>query len=320
MSDQTAFLEVRDLSAGYGGSPAVAGISFSLERGEILSLVGESGCGKSTLLRAIMGTEPDLCLLSGSIRLEGTELTALPPRERLRFVTRRCGMVFQSPGASFNPIRSYRSQFIETLKSRGKYDKKDFLPRAEAALLRLGLEEPRRVLDSCPYELSGGMNQRVALALALLLGQELLLADEPTSALDAAVQLQAAAELKSLGENAGIAQIVVTHNLALARYLGGRIGVMYAGRLVELATAEDLLREPRHPYTRALMEAIPQLDGTMPRPLAGQLPAEGPALPGCPFFPRCSRAIPACRETPCTLAPWKGEHLLACCRAGEETP
>ena len=114
MSDQTAFLEVRDLSAGYGGSPAVAGISFSLERGEILSLVGESGCGKSTLLRAIMGTEPDLCLLSGSIRLEGTELTTLPPRERLWFVTRRCGIVFQSPGASFNPIRSYRKQFIET--------------------------------------------------------------------------------------------------------------------------------------------------------------------------------------------------------------
>ena len=317
MKGKTAFLEVRDLSAGYGGGPAIADISFTLERGENLCLVGESGCGKSTLLRAIMGTDPDLRLLSGSIRLEGTELTALSPRERLRFVTRRCGMVFQSPGAAFNPIRSYRSQFIETLKSSGKYDRESFLSRSVTALSRLGLEEPLRVLDSCPYALSGGMNQRVALALALLLGQELLLADEPTSALDATIQLQAAAELRSLREAADMAQIVVTHNLALARYLGGRIGVMYAGRLAELGPAEALLRDPRHPYTRALMAAIPGLDGKLPLPLKGQPPAEGPAVPGCPFFPRCSLAVPACREAVPAGSEVAEDHWSACRRTGE---
>ena len=139
-----------------------------------------------------MGTTPGLRILSGSISLEGTDLLSLPEGERQRLCSEKIGLVFQSPGASFNPIRSYRKQFIETLKSHGKYRKDAFLPRVEDAFSKLGLADPRRILDSCPYEMSGGMNQRIALALALLMEQDILLSDEPTSALDATIQLQVA--------------------------------------------------------------------------------------------------------------------------------
>jgi ABC-type glutathione transport system ATPase component len=264
MSERKPFLEVNGLTAGYGEKDALTEVSFTLEKGEALCLVGESGCGKSTLLRAILGTDPDLDIRSGSILLEGTDLLALPPKERLRLTTRRFGMVFQSPGSAFNPIRRYGRQFIETLKSQGKYDKVTFFSQAEEALGRLGLGEAKRVLASCPYELSGGMNQRVALALALLMRQDLLLADEPTSALDATIQRQVAEELRDLRGEGGITQIVVTHNLALAKFLGSRVGVLYGGRLVELGEAEELLLAPKHSYTRALLAAVPRLDGRMP--------------------------------------------------------
>ncbi len=264
MSERTPFLEVTGLTAGYGEKDVLTDISFTLEKGEALCLVGESGCGKSTLLRAILGTDPDLLIRSGSILLEGADLLALPPGERLRLTTRRFGMVFQSPGSAFNPIRRYGRQFIETLKSQGKYDKVTFFSQAEEALGRLGLGEAKRVLASCPYELSGGMNQRVALALALLMRQDLLLADEPTSALDATIQRQVAEELRDLRGEGGITQIVVTHNLALAKFLGSRVGVLYGGQLVELGNAEELLQAPKHSYTRALLAAVPRLDGRMP--------------------------------------------------------
>ena len=264
MNESTAFLEIRDLWAGYGGRDVIRGVSFTLERGETLCLVGESGCGKSTLLRAILGTDPDLTVRSGSILLEGEDLLALPPRRRLGITTRRFGMVFQNPGAAFNPIRSYGVQFAEALKSSGSYDRTAFFSRADSALRRLGLEDAKRILASCPYELSGGMNQRVALALILLMKQELLLADEPTSALDATIQRQVAEELKGLREKGGMTQIVVTHHLALAKFLGTRIGVLFGGELVELGPAESLLAAPRHGYTRALLAAVPRLNGGMP--------------------------------------------------------
>ena len=225
MSEQ-AILTVSGLSAGYGAHNSIADVSFQLRRGEILCLVGESGCGKSTLLRALLGVTPKLGITAGSVSLDGTELTALQDKARRAFTTERMGTVSQDPGASFMPIRTYRAQFIETLKCHGKYDPATFDAQAAEMLSRLSLTEARRVLDSCPFELSGGMNQRVALALALLLGQELLLADEPISALDATVGLQVAEELKRLRDEQGIAQLVVTHSLALARHLADRIGVM----------------------------------------------------------------------------------------------
>ena len=311
-----AILEISGLSAGYGSAPSVADVSFTLARGEILCVVGESGCGKSTLLKAVLGMEPGLRILAGTVTLDGTELTSLPEKERRKTCAARIGMVFQDPGGAFNPIRSYRKQFIETLRSRGLYDPAAFEDRASEALGKLGLTEPRRVLASCPYEMSGGMKARVALALTLLLGQELLLADEPTSALDATVQLQVAKELRRLREAEGLSQIIVTHNLALAEFLGDRIAVLYGGRLVELGPARVLAAAPAHPYTRSLMAAIPSLDGRMPAPLPGQPPLGGPAAAGCGFADRCPLAGDGCREAPYALREVSQGHFSACCAEG----
>ncbi len=310
-------LEISGLCAGYGGSPAVADLSLTLGRGEILCVVGESGCGKSTLLKAILGLDPGLDILSGSITLAGEDLGAMDPRVRRKHTLRHVGMVFQDPGSAFNPIRSYRRQFIETLRSRGSYDASSFEARTAEALGKLGLEDHRRILASCPYEMSGGMNQRIALALSLLLGQDLLLADEPTSALDATVQLQVAKELRHLREAGGISMIVVTHNLALAEYLGDRIAVMYAGRLAELGPARAAAASPRHPYTKSLLAAIPGLDGRMPSPLPGQPPLAGPAPVGCEFADRCPQASEDCRSRGYALRDLGGGHWSACPKGGD---
>ncbi len=314
MKASPPILTVKGLSAGYGGGRTVADASFSLCAGEILCLVGESGCGKSTLLKALMGTSPGLQILSGEIVLEGQDLLALPQKERKPICVNKFGLVSQSPGASFNPIRSYRKQFLETLKSHGKYDKRTFDASVETAFGKMGLTDWQRILQCCPYEMSGGMNQRIALSLALLLEQDILLADEPTSALDATIQLQVAKELLRLRDVSGMAQIIVTHNLALAEFLADRIGVMYAGRLVEMGTPEQVLGEPRHPYTRALIAAIPTLQGNLPKGLAGSPPLSGPAETGCEFAPRCPACGAECREKPYTLADTGDGHPAACSR------
>ncbi len=311
MSRET-ILSVSELTVGYGEKAAVSQVSFSLYRGEILCLVGESGCGKSTLLKSIMGTTPGLRVLSGSIDLEGEPLTVMQEKQRQKLCCSRIGMVFQDPGSSFNPIRSYRKQFIETLKSHEKYSSSDFDSRVGAAFAKLGLTDAKRILACCPYEMSGGMNQRIALAVALLLGQELLLADEPTSALDATIQLQVALELRRLREQSGVTQIVVTHNLALAKFLADRIGVMYGGRLVELGDAADVLTHPIHPYTRSLLAAIPSLDGHMPEGLPGQPPVTGPKAQGCEFCDRCPQCMPDCAAAAYTLRESAPGHLSSC--------
>ena len=308
-------LTVSRLSAGYGGRVAAADVSFTLHRGEILCLVGESGCGKSTVLKALMAA-PEVHVTAGEITLNGTELSALSPVERTRLCREKMGMVFQSPAASFNPIRSYARQFREALKSHGKYDKAAFGAAVAAAFAKVELQDWQRILRQCPYALSGGMNQRAALALALLLEQDILLCDEPTSALDATIQLQVARELRKLRDENGVSQIVVTHNLALAGFLADRIGVMYAGRLVELGEADALLHSPRHPYTRSLMAAIPGLDGRMPTGLSGQPPLDGPAEKGCEFFGRCACAAEDCRSRVYDPAQAGDGHFAACCREG----
>ena len=312
MSEKTPILTVMGLSAGYGEHRTVADVSFTLAAGEILCLVGESGCGKSTLLKAVMGTTPGMEVTSGRIVLEGRNLLDLPQKERQRICCDKFGLVSQSPGASFNPIRTYRKQFIETLRSHDKYDRNTFDGLVETAFGKMGLEDCARILACCPYEMSGGMNQRIALALALMLEQDILLADEPTSALDATIQLQVAQELLRLRNVSGMAQIIVTHNLALAEFLADRIGVMYAGRLVEVGSPKQVLSDPRHAYTRCLIAAIPTLQGDMPVGVQGQPPLDGPSECGCEFSERC----PACKDD-CSCCRYElvdvgGGHLTAC--------
>ncbi len=314
MSKKT-MLKVSDLFAGYKGKAAAADVSFTLGEGEILCLVGESGCGKSTLLKALISS-PEIETLSGEIEVEGTALLGLSEKERVKICQDKMGMVFQNPESSFNPIRTYEVQFIETLKSHGKYDKENFHSQVAEAFAKVELNEPERILKQCPYALSGGMNQRVALALAMLLGQDILLGDEPTSALDATIQLQVAQELKRLRDKNGLTQVIVTHNLALAKYLADRIGVMYAGRLVEIGSAEELLSDPRHPYTRSLIEAIPELNGGLPTGLPGQPPNTGPKEKGCEFADRCPIAGEGCADKEYRLEDLGNMHFAACCREG----
>ena len=305
-------LTVTDLHAGYSEKPMVSDVTFSLEKGEIFCIVGESGCGKSTLLKAILGTTPGLRVLSGGIALNGVELTALPAAQRQKLVTEKMGVVFQNPGSSFNPIRSYKKQFIETLKSHGMYRRDAFMPQVETAFSKLGLTDVERIINSCPYEMSGGMNQRIAMAITLIMGQDILLADEPTSALDATIQMQMAKELRHLRDVSGITQIIVTHNLALAEFLGDRIAVMYSGRVVELGAASEVLRAPKHPYTKSLIEAIPSLDGKMPYGLPGSPPMTGPAESGCEFTPRCPLAAEGCGGAAYSLDDVGGGHFVSC--------
>lgn len=309
MSD--TILSASHLSVGYADRSAAADVSFSLQRGEILCLVGESGCGKSTLLKALMAA-PEIRFFSGSITLEGTELSALPLKARRKLCRDKMGIVFQTPEATFNPIRSYRKQFIETLKSHGKYDRASFDAKAEKAFAKVELMDWRRVLSECPFALSGGMNQRVALALALLLEQKILLCDEPTSALDATIQLQVAKELKRLRDDSGVTQIIVTHDLALAHFLADHIGVMYAGRLVEFGRACDVLCDPRHPYTKSLRAAIPSLDGRMPDGLPGNPPPTGPSETGCEFRDRCPLTSENCSCAAYAMRQVGEAHFVSC--------
>ena len=256
-------LEVSKLRAGYGKQAITEDVSFQLHRGEILCLAGESGCGKSTVLKALIAS-PEITVFDGKISLLGTELDSLAAKKRQAFCTDKMGLVFQSPGASFNPIRSYQKQFVETLKSHGKYDKSLFPQQVEEAFAKVDLKDGKRLLRECPYALSGGMNQRMALALAMLLGQEILLGDEPTSVLDATTALQVARELKKLRDENGISQIIVTHNLAMAGFVADRIGIMQAGKLVEIGEASQILHQPQHPYTKSLLAVIPRLGGELP--------------------------------------------------------
>lgn len=260
MTEMQSLLQVSGLCAGYSRGDVLRDVSFTLRKGEILCVVGENGCGKSTLLKALMGADDAVHITGGTVTLEGRELTALSRRERQRLCRDRMGMIFQNPGASFDPIRTYGAQFRDTLKGHGKFRKERFAADAAAAFDKLGLTDSGRILASRPYELSGGMNQRAAMALALLLEQRILLSDEPTSALDAAVRLQAARELKKLSREDGIAQIVVTHDLALARFLSDGIAVLHGGRFVEYGDTETVLHAPGHPYTKKLLQAVPRLE------------------------------------------------------------
>ena len=261
MTEQTPILSVQGLCAGYRGHTVLRDISFALAPGEILCVAGESGCGKSTLLRALMGADDAVEVTAGTVILAGREPMALPRRQRQRYRCRHMGMIFQNPGASFDPVRPYGAQFRDTLKSHGRYDARRFAADAEEALGRLGLTDPCRLLACRPYELSGGMNQRMAMALSLLLGQRVLLADEPTAALDVTTQAQIVRQMMELRDDYGTSIIVVTHNLGIAAYMSDYIVVMKDGKMEDQGTREYILHETQNAYTRSLLGAVPSVGG-----------------------------------------------------------
>lgn len=244
----------------YNGFLAVKDVSFTLEPGEILGIVGESGCGKSTLIKAAMGLLGSAGMVTrGNIWYKGKNLPDLPPKELRKRNGPELGMIFQSAGSSFCPIRTIGAQLYETMTEHEKISKAEFLDRAMELLGKLGFEDGKRVLGSYPFELSGGMQQRVGIAAAMLLNPSVLLADEPTSALDVSVQKQVVEEMLLVRDTFGTAILLVAHNIGVIGAMADKVLVMKNGETVEYGKTQQVLENPQADYTRALLSAVPRL-------------------------------------------------------------
>ena len=306
-------LNLEDLWVEYRGISIVRGISLTVAPGEIFGIVGESGSGKSTLLGAILGMLGQEGRISGGhIYFEGKDLGTYKKEEMRRLRGERLGAVFQNPGETLNPSRHIDTQFYEALKAHRRITRREAAALAAEMMGRLHLEHGEALLKKYPFQLSGGMNQRVALALAMVMQPSLLLADEPTSALDVTVQAQAIDELMQLRDKFGTAILLVTHNLGVLAHMADRVAVMYAGQVVEYGDKRRVLRRPAHPYTRALLAAIPDFSGQLPRGLPGAPPPFGKAMAGCAFRERCPYATDACRERELRMRLVEEDHYTVC--------
>ncbi|NLH01706.1 MAG: ABC transporter ATP-binding protein [Clostridiales bacterium] len=315
--NETALLDIRNLSACYCGRGEILhDVSLLMGQGEIVCIIGESGCGKSTLLRAILRMPGRVQISSGEIIYRGKNLCDIPDGELRRLRGAVIGMVFQEPVVSLDPIRKIGGQFFDTMRAHKKISRKEAEKTAKELFMKMELTYSERVLKSCPVQLSGGMNQRVAIALAMALEPDILLADEPTSALDVTVQAQIAEELMKLRDEFGTGILLVTHNMGVVAKMADKVAVMYGGRIVEFGCRERVLNSPAHPYTRALINAIPKLDGTPPKSIPGSVQERFPAE-GCAFEPRCPYAEENCSSLILKKFPVRQEHWTLCPKALE---
>ncbi|WP_235746509.1 ABC transporter ATP-binding protein [Nocardia coffeae] len=299
-----ALLEVRDLSVTVpGGATLVDRVSFEVAGGERLAIVGESGSGKSVTARALLRLDTDVTL-DGSVRLGGQELTTLTESELTRIRGRRASMVFQDPLSALHPTRTIGAQVAEPLIVHG-VGRREARRRAATMLGELGIADAKRRMRAYPHEFSGGMRQRVAMAIALVGEPDLLIADEPTTALDVRVQEQLFALLGRVAAERSLAVVLITHDIGTVAGFADRVLVMYAGRVAEQGDVGSLLGAPRHPYAAALRAAVPRLD-TRPGQLValpGTTPAPADRPAGCAFHPRCPVALDVCRTSPPALQP-----------------
>lgn len=256
-------LEIQNCTICYqNGRPAVSDVSLSVSEGEIVSIVGESGSGKTTLIRAILGLLPaGGKITGGSICFDGRDLTKLREQELQDIRGREIAMIFQDVGAALDPIEKIKSQYAEAIAVHEKQPKRTYFERAVGMLQKMHLTDPKRVMDAYPFELSGGMKQRVGIAMGMTAQPKLLLADEPTSALDVTIQAQVVHELKELRRKYGTTIILVTHNMGVASYLSDKIGVMCKSKLVEFGSRDEIIYHPQEIYTKELLEAVPKLGG-----------------------------------------------------------
>jgi peptide/nickel transport system ATP-binding protein len=298
-------LQVEELKTHFftraGVARAVDGVSFEVRPGEVLGLVGESGCGKTVTGFSILGlVDPPGRIVAGQILLEGKDLVSASEEELRRIRGARIAMVFQDPMMTLNPVLRIDTQMVEAVRAHQDIDKKKAIQIAREALERVGIPSPESRLRSYPHQFSGGMRQRVAIAIALLNRPKLIIADEPTTALDVTIQAQILYEAQKLCRESGTALIWITHDLSVVAGLADRICVMYAGRIVEQGTVDEVLDRPMHPYTHGLIGSVPSRN-RRGAPLA-QIPGMAPALldlpPGCAFRNRCPRAAPRCVEEP----------------------
>jgi len=314
-------LEVRDLHTSFssprGTVRAVRGIDIDLRRGRTLGVVGESGSGKSVLSRSIMGLMPSNATRTGSVRFAGQEILNAPPKTMRGFWGDQMSMVFQDPMTALNPVLRIEQQITESLHEHIDLSKAQARDTALALLTSVGIPEPKRRLRMYPHEMSGGMRQRIMIAIALACGPKLLFADEPTTALDVTVQAQILDLLQEMQRDRQMAMILVTHDLGVVAGRAHDIAVMYAGRVVEQAPSQALFAHVRHPYTEALLRSIPKLEMAKHTRLdaIGGRPPDLVNLPeGCKFAPRCPYAQDRClEEDPALVAdPDDASHLVAC--------
>ncbi len=314
-----ALLEVRGLNVTFptedGFVHAVRDVDFDVERGEVLGIVGESGCGKSVTNMAIVGLLPRTTIIEGSVKFEGDELIGLPRRALTRFRGRSIGMIFQDPMTSLNPVYRVGWQLAEAVRAHRKVSKSQAWRRAVELLDLVGIPEPGRRVEAYPHELSGGMRQRVMIAMAMANDPEVLIADEPTTALDVTVQAQILETLKETQERTNIAIILITHDLGVVAGVADRVMVMYAGSVVETSPVDDLFYRPRMPYTEGLLGAIPSehSEGKRLRQIRGATPSLIELKPGCAFSPRCPIADDHCRSVTPLLVPTDLEGHEARC-------
>ncbi len=319
-------LEVSDLAVTLhtpqGPLRAAEGVSFAVAAAEAVGLVGESGSGKSVAMRAILGLLPRGSTVSGSVRFAGRELVGVAERQLAPIRGREISMIFQDPMTALNPIRRIGGQIGEVLRIQLGWNRRRASAHARELLARVEIAEPDRVLRQFPHQLSGGMRQRVLIAMALACQPRLILCDEPTTALDVTTQDQILALLRRASDESGAAMIFVSHDLAVVRQLCSRVLVMYAGRLVEMGPIGPVFADPRHAYTAALLRSLPAIDGPRQPPVSigGELPDRFRPPSGCRFRTRCTVADDSCASLPSTLLPVDGERGSACIHAATGLP
>jgi peptide/nickel transport system ATP-binding protein len=321
-----SLLEIRDYRLAFdtfdGTLHVLDGIDLSLEAGETLGIVGETGCGKSVLARSLLrlNEAPPARIVSGEILFEGQDVLSLPESAMRRLRGRRIAMVFQDPASYLNPLLAIGTQMEDAIRGQEKALGEPRRPHravhalAAELLASVGLPEPQRLLASHPHQLSGGMRQRVLIAMALAGNPTLLVADEPTTALDVTVQAQVLALIAGLVAERGLALMLISHDLGVVAASCARVAVMYAGTVVEEAPTAALLASPRHPYAQGLIAAVPDLDrpNHKPRGIPGSIPNLMTPPSGCRFHPRCALATDVCRSTKPALREFAPAHRVAC--------
>ncbi|MBT9526430.1 MAG: dipeptide ABC transporter ATP-binding protein [Rhizobacter sp.] len=313
------------LDAESGLVKAIDGLSLSIKRGETFALVGESGCGKSMTALALMRLLPDSGEIThGNVALEGEDVLALPESQMRSVRGGKIGMIFQEPATSLNPVMRVGEQIVEAIEAHTSLRGDAARAKAIEWMGKVGIPEPERRIDEYPFRLSGGQKQRVMIAMTLAAEPDFLIADEPTTALDVTIQAQILDLLKKLQKEQGMGLLLITHDLAVVSGMADRVALMYAGQVIEVATAKDFFQSPQHPYARLLLNALPDARrrGATLAAIAGTVPALSQEFVGCRFAPRCDRVMPECHHTPPELIHTADQHVVRCLlyRNGAQPP
>lgn len=310
-------VSIQGLSVAFNGVPVLRGVDLTLQKGEALGLVGESGSGKSVTWLAALGLLPRYAKVSGSVRLDGREILGAPASELDRVRGGRVAMIFQDPASALNPVLTIRKQLCEALALHRDLSGEAVKAEALRLLNIVGIPDAARRLSAYPHEFSGGQVQRIMIAMALAGNPDLLIADEPTTALDATIQAQILELLSTIRREMSMAMVLISHDLGVVAENCDRVAVMYAGRIVEQAPANQLFADPVHPYAQGLIGALPPLDGPRRRLTAipGTVPDPAHMPDGCAFAPRCALAAEPCGLAAPTLAPIANDRAVACIRA-----